>query len=204
MNKSLQGILSQQAIIVKQEVELSNILVGIDNSNKYALYAPGGQKLGQSAESSGGVGGFILRQILNNARSAEIKLFSNEGEELAHIRKPLKIFYPEIFAYVDGQVVGMAKRTSWFGRNYTIGVKGVPQFTISSSLFQWKNFRFEVKRGGVTVATIMKRYEGALKMMFTQADTFTIEFHDANLSLDERMALLATTFLIDYDCFEQR
>ena len=52
MNKSLQGILSQQAIIVKQEVELSNILVGIDSANKYALYAPGGQKLGQSVELS--------------------------------------------------------------------------------------------------------------------------------------------------------
>jgi len=50
----------------------------------------------------------------------------------------------------------------------------------------------------------MKRYEGALKMMFTQADTFTIEFIDDNLTLEERYTLLATTFLIDYDCFEQK
>ena len=59
-------------------------------------------------------------------------------------------------------------------------------------------------KNGVHVATIMKRYEGAMKMIFTQADTFTIEFIDNNLTLDERFTLLATTFLIDYDCFEQK
>ena len=40
-------------------------------------------------------------------------------------------------------------------------------------------------KNGVHVATIMKRYEGALKMMFPQADTFTVEFHDTSLSLEE-------------------
>ena len=204
MDQRLQDILNQQAIIVIQEVELTNVMIGIDSGNKYALYAPGGQKLGQSAEVSGGVGGFILRQVFNNARSAEVKLYGNDGTELAVMKKPFKLIFAEMSAVLQGQEIGRAKRTSWVGRKYSISVKGMPSFTISSSLFQWKNYRFEVMRGGVRVATIMKRYEGAMKMIFTQADTFTIEFHDANLSLEERFTLLATTFLIDYDCFEQR
>ena len=126
------------------------------------------------------------------------------GAEIAEMRKPFRFIFAEIAATIGGQEIGRAKRLSWIGRNYGISVMGVPTFTISSSLFQWKNFRFNVMKGGVHVATIMKRYEGALKMMFTQADTFTIEFHDSSLSLEERFTLLATTYLIDFDCFEQR
>ena len=203
MDQQLQNMLMQQAIVVHQEVELSGVLVGFDSANKYSLHAPNGQKLAQSAET-GGVGGFFLRQIFRNSRAADVKLFGMNGAEIAEMRKPFRFIFAEIAATIGGQEVGRAKRLSWIGRNYGISVMGVPTFTISSSLFQWKNFRFNVMKGGVHVATIMKRYEGALKMMFTQADTFTIEFHDSSLSLEERFTLLGTTYLIDFDCFEQR
>ena len=203
MDQQLQGILMQQAIVVHQKVELSNVLIGLDMANEYSLHAPNGQKLAQSAET-GGFGGFISRQLFNNARAANVKLFGMNGAEIAEMRKPFRFIFAEIAATIGGQEIGRAKRLSWFGRDYGISVMGVPTFTISSSLFQWRDFRFNVMKGGVHVATIMKRYEGALKMMFTQADTFTIEFHDSSLSLEERFTLLATTYLIDFDCFEQR
>lgn len=203
MDQQLQSMLMQQAIVVNQEVELSGVLIGFDSANKYSLHAPNGQKLAQSAETSG-VGGFFLRQIFRNSRAANVKVFGMNGAEIAEMRKPFRFIFAEIAATIGGQEVGRAKRLSWIGRNYGISVMGVPTFTISSSLFQWKNFRFNVMKGGVHVATIMKRYEGALKMMFTQADTFTIEFHDSSLSLEERFTLLGTTYLIDFDCFEQR
>ena len=203
MDQQLQNMLMQQAIVVHQEVELSGVLVGFDSANKYSLHAPNGQKLAQSAET-GGVGGFFLRQIFRNSRAANVKVFGMNGAEIAEMRKPFKFIFAEIAATIGGQEIGRAKRLSWIGRNYGISVMGVPTFTISSSLLQWKNFSFNVMKGGVHVATIMKRYEGAMKMMFTQADTFTIEFHDSSLSLEERFTLLATTYLIDFDCFEQR
>jgi|TARA_B100001741_G_scaffold313503_1_gene319998 hypothetical protein len=203
MDKQLQNMLMQQAIVVHQEVELSDVLVGFDSANKYSLHAPNGQKLAQSAET-GGVGGFFLRQIFRNSRAANVKVFGMNGAEIAEMRKPFKFIFAEMAATIGGQEIGRAKRLSWFGRDYGISVMGVPTFTISSSLLQWKNFRFNVMKGGVHVATIMKRYEGALKMIFTQADTFTIEFHDSSLSLEERFTLLGTTYLIDFDCFEQR
>ena len=203
MDQQLQNMLMQQAIVVHQEVELSGVLVGFDSANKYSLHAPNGQKLAQSAETCG-VGGFFLRQIFRNSRAADVKLFGMNGAEIAEMRKPFRFIFAEIAATIGGQEIGRAKRLSWFGRNYGISVMGVPTFTISSSLFQWRDFRFNVMKGGVHVATIMKRYEGALKMIFTQADTFTIEFHDSSLSLEERFTLLGTTYLIDFDCFEQR
>ena len=61
MDQKLKDMLMQQAIVVNQEVEMTNVLIGIDKGNKYSLHAPNGQKMGQSAEVSGGFGGFIFR-----------------------------------------------------------------------------------------------------------------------------------------------
>ena len=203
MDERLQNILMQQAIVLNQKVELTNALIGIDRGNKYSVHSPDGTKLGQAAEV-GGVGGFLLRQLFNNARSANVKVFDNEGAEIAEMKKPFKFIFSEMAATIGGMEVGRAKRTTWIGRNYTISVQGVPTFTISSSLFQWKNFKFDVMKGGVHIARIMKRYEGSLKMIFTQADTFTLEFIDSSLTLEERLTLFATTILIDFDVFEQK
>ncbi len=141
MDKQLQNMLMQQAIVVHQEVELTNVLIGFDKGNKYSLHAPNGQKLAQSAEV-GGVGGIIARQVFHNARAANVKVFGMNGIEIAEMRKPFRLIYSEITATIAGQEIGRAKRTSWIGRNYGISVKGVPTFRISSSLFQWRDFRF--------------------------------------------------------------
>ena len=118
--------------------------------------------MGQSAEVSGGVGGFIFRQLFNNMRSANVKIFANDGTELAEARKPFKFIFSEISAVLSGQEIGRASVFHGLGVIIQLA-SGVPTFTISSSLFQWKNFRFDVMKNGVHVATIMKRYEGALK-----------------------------------------
>ncbi len=203
MDAQLQNILMQQAIVIHQETEITNLLVGIDSPNRYSIHGADGNQIGHSVEVSGGVGGFLQRQLFQNSRACDVKLFGMNGMEIAELKKPFKFFFAEISANIAGQEIGRAKRTTAFNRNYSISVGGIDTFSITSSLFQWKNFKFEVFKNGVHVATIMKRYEGALKMIFTQADTFTIEFYDQSLTLEERYTLLATTYLIDYDCFEQ-
>ena len=204
MNPQLENILMRDAIIVQQEVELSNVLVGIDMGNRYSIHSTDGQKLGFSAEISGGVGGFLVRQFFNNARACTVQIFDPQGQEIGQARKPFKFIYSEMGAF-DGDIeIGRTRRRSWISRNYSISVGGVEKFAISSSLFQWKNITFDVTRDGVVVATIAKKFEGFLKMAFTQADNFSIQFHDENLTLEERYTLLTTLFLIDYDVFEQK
>ena len=93
MDQKLKDMLMQQAIVVNQELEMTNVLIGIDKGNKYSLHAPNGQKMGQSAEVSGGFGGFIFRQLFDNMRSANVKIFGNDGTELAEARKPFKFIF---------------------------------------------------------------------------------------------------------------
>ena len=45
MNPQLQHILMREAIIVQQEVELTNVLIGVDMGNRYAIYGTNGEKL---------------------------------------------------------------------------------------------------------------------------------------------------------------
>ena len=204
MNPQLQNILMQDAIIVQQAVELGSVLLGIDSANKYDLFGTNGQKLGSAAEIGGGAGGFLLRQIFNNARSCTIQIFDPQGQEIGQARKPFRFIFSEMSA-VDGDTeIGRAKRRSWITRNYTISVGGIETFAISSSLFQWMNIKFDITRNGVVVATIAKKFEGFLKMAFTQADNFSIQFHDQSLTLQERYTLFTTLFLIDFDVFEQK
>lgn len=203
--ESLQYMLSQDAIIVQQATELVNVIIGVDTSNKYDVFSPEGHKLGSVAEVSGGAGGFILRQILNNARSCNLQIFDPQGQQIGLFRKPLRFIFTEMSAEADAMEIGRAKRTSWIGRNYIISVgSGESLFTINSSLFQWRRIKFDVMRNGVLVASIRKKFEGYLRMAFTQADNFSIEFIDKSLTLEERYTLFATLFLIDFDVFEQK
>ena len=207
MTPQLQNMLMQDAIIVQQATEMSNVLLGIDTANKYDVFAPTGNKLGSVAEVGGGAGGFILRQLFNNARACKLQIFDIQGMEIGLINKPFKLIYSEMAAVASYQEtmgeVGRAKRMSFFNRNYSITIGGQHQFSIQSSLFQFRRFKFDVTRNGIVVASIVKKFEGFMKMAFTQADNFSIQFFDKNLTLEERYTLFATLFLIDYDVFEQ-
>ena len=161
--------------------------------------------MGLAAEVQGGVGGFLLRQIFNNARACTVQIYDPQGQEIGQARKPFKFIYSEMGAFDGDNEIGRTRRRTWIARNYTIAVNSDPlnPFAISSPLWQWKNIKFDITRNGVVVATIMKKFEGLMKMVFTQADNFSIQFHDESLTLEERYTLFATLFLIDYDVFEQ-
>ena len=105
---------------------------------------------------------------------------------------------------VEGNTaIGRSRRTAFIFRNYKIDVGGGDTFAISSSLLQFGRVEFDVTRNGAIVAKIAKKFEGFMKMAFTQADNFSIQFFDENLTLEERYTLFATLFLIDFDVFEQ-
>jgi hypothetical protein len=61
--------------------------------------------------------------------------------------------------------------------------------------------RFEAKnRTGQRLAVITKEWDGALKELFTDADTFLVDF--ATVSLIERALILSSALLIDLSFFE--
>ena len=205
MNEALENILSNETIIVKQDTEMANVLLSIDAANRYIIMDANGQNLGIAAEESSGVGGFLLRQLLNNNRPCNLHIYDNKGVQIATGKKPFRFIFTEMSATTDGVLIGRTRRRfNMAKRKYTIDVDGSSGFEIQSSLFQFGNIEFKVTRNNSVVAVISKKYEGLMKMAFTQADTFFITFKDKNLTLNERFTLLYTLFLIDFDVFEQK
>ena len=98
MDEELQDMLMQPAIVVNQQVELSNVLIWIDSGNKYSLHAPTGQQLGQSAEV-GGVGGFIMSDDFSSVDKNGNSIYK-AWEENKKINQDF-IFYSN---YSNGQV----------------------------------------------------------------------------------------------------
>ena len=90
MNPQLQQMLMQDAIIVQQAVEMGNVLLGIEGSNKYDVFGPTGHKSGSVVEVGGGAGGFILRQMFNNARACKLQIFDPQGQEIGLVDKPFR------------------------------------------------------------------------------------------------------------------
>ena len=205
MNEALENILSNETIIVKQDTEMANVLLSIDAANRYIIMDTNGQNLGIAAEESSGVGGFLLRQLLNNNRPCNLHIYDNKGVQIATGKKPFRFIFTEMSATTDGVLIGRTRRRfNMMKRKYTIDIDGSSGFEIQSSLFQWGKVDFKVTRNNSVVAVISKKYEGIMKMAFTQADTFSIVFKDKNLTLNERFTLLYTLFLIDFDVFEQK
>ncbi len=204
MNEQLENILSQDSIVVVQATEWKNIALGFDSANKYNVFDQNGQQLGMAAEEGGGAGGWLIRQFLNSRRPCKIHIYDTQGQEVATGKKPFRLFFSEMSAIVNEQILGRARRRfSILKRRYSIESK-TPPFDIESSIFQFGKYTFDITRNGAPVATITKHFEGVMKMAFTQADSFSITFKDSRLTLEERCVLLFTLFLIDFDVFEQR
>lgn len=208
MDSTLKHMLSRDSIIVKQDTELSNIILGFDAANRYIIFDPSGEVLGSAAEEGSGVGGWLVRQFLQSRRPCTLHIYNPQGQEIITGKKPFRFLFSEMSTVVDDQNIGTARRRfNILKRKYEIdvaGSSGPSGFNIESSIFQFGRHSFDVTKNGLVVAKITKKFEGMMKMAFTQADTFSITFHDKNLTLEERNVLLLTLFLIDYDVFEQR
>lgn len=205
MSAQLQHMLMRDAVIVRQEKEIANIIIGFDSANKYGLFGESGEPLGNALEEGGGFGGTILRQLFGNMRSVKLHVYDGQGQEIATGIKPFRFMFQEMTGTVAGQSFGRTRRRfKILKRKYTIEVGGVDTFEIQSSIFQLGSLTFDVTRNGQKVATISKKWKGLLTEMFTQADSFSIQFHEPAMTLQERVTLFFTLFLIDYDVFEQK
>ena len=75
--------------------------------------------------------------------------------------------------------------------------------SLEGSVFRPYTF---VARGaqGNEMGRITKQWGGIGREMFTDADTFRVEFNQSALGQDFRLLMLAAAFAIDLDFFEQK
>jgi uncharacterized protein YxjI len=193
-----------QGLAVVQRKELAELL-GYETRNKYELRTLAGEPLGFAAEQQKGVLGFLARQYLGHWRTFDILVFDTFRNFVFHARHPFRWFFQRLeIADATGRALGaLQRRWSWLSKRFDVEDERGNVLLVVSSPF-WRPWTFTFERNGNPVATIRKRWSGALKEMFTDADNFAVEFTPGPLSPVERRLLVAAALFVDLMFFEKK
>ncbi|XP_026804551.1 phospholipid scramblase 2 [Rhopalosiphum maidis] len=210
----LQYLSTINQLLVKQQVEVLEALLGFETNNKYTIKNSAGQKVFYAVEDND----CCTRNCYGPIRPFEMKILDNYKNEIIHLSRPLacdSFCFPcclqkiEVFS-PPGFLVGIVEQ-EWaiFSSKFTIRnaayekvlkIKG-PMCPYS---FCGGDVKFEIlsKDKTTVVGCISKQWSGILREAFTDVDFFGITFP---MDLDARMkaVMLGACFLIDFMFYEK-
>jgi len=194
-------------IFLRQKKDWSEIVFNLEARNAYEVFDAQRTPLGYVAEESGGIGTKIWRYFARTHRGFTVHVFDPARAPILKLWR--KFFFLFSSLYVEdagGRRLGEVQRR--FGvlyKRYDLhDESGVVFARIRSP--RWRLWTFPVLSGlaaDLEVATISKKWGGAVHEFFTEADTFLIEFKDASLSPNQRKIVFAAAISVDFDFFEE-
>lgn len=193
------------AIRVRQLKEWGEILTGWQTRNRYQVLGPDGAPFLLAGESDEGFGAWLLRGLLKNKRPFTIEVKTPAGDTMMRLVRPWRWFLSRLDVVgAGGEALGaIQQRFRVFSRRYDILSPGGSALASLEGPF-FRPWTFFVRRGGVDVGKIQKKWSGLGKELFTTADNFGVEFSPTLAEPEVRRLVLAATFLIDFVHFERR
>ncbi|XP_063105226.1 phospholipid scramblase 1 isoform X3 [Cavia porcellus] len=199
-------------ILVHQQIELLEVLVGFETNNKYEIKNSLGQRVYFAVEDND----CCTRNCCGPARPFTLKILDNLGREVVTMERPLRCsscFFPCCLQEIEiqappGVPIGYVSQ-KWH--------PCLPKFTVQNERREdvlkiigpcivcscCSDIDFEVKSldEQSVVGKISKQWSGFVREAFTDADNFGIQFP---LDLDVKMktVMLGACFLIDFMFFE--
>jgi len=197
-------LLSENQIVVQQQVESVELLTSFEGRNRYAFFNAGGQKLAHAEEDNTGVLGAVTRNLFSSARSFTMGISVLNTAEVIGVKRHFELIFSKIkVSDSQGPVGEVNQRFSLLNRKYDlVPYFGTRKLTIAGPLF--RPWTFNILANGRQVGSIKKKWSGILKEAFTKADTFEISIDDPGLSVAERKLIFAAAIAIDIDYFEKK
>ncbi|MFT4516168.1 MAG: hypothetical protein ACI89X_003034 [Planctomycetota bacterium] len=198
----LEAIVGERTrVMIRQQKEWGEILLGFESKNRFELTDDEGNRLGLAAEESAGFGAMFARNFLGKCRKATIHIYDEAGNRVGRGEKPFSWFFHRMEVYDGTKKIGAIQRKwSWVSRKFAIeNEAGTEVMQIFSPMFRFWTFKLLFQEQ--EVGRISKKWGGMLKEMFTDADVFGMEV-DETVPNELRSILLVATFLIDFTCFE--
>ncbi len=192
------------ALVLRQRKELAELL-GYESRNKYEVLDPHGTVLLYAAEQGKGIGAMFARQLFGHWRSYEIHVFDSARNVLLRAVHPFRWFFQRLEVFDgSGRFLGaLQQRWAFFSKRFDVeDASGRVLLQVSSPF--WRPWTFPFERAGQRVASVVKKWSGALTELFTDADSFRIEYEQPGLSPDERALLLCAGVFIDMQYFEAK
>lgn len=203
-------------IFVKQSFEVAE-LFGFETRNKYRILDESKNEIGFVAEQQKGIIGFFLRQFVGHWRSFEIHIYDRQRKPALKVAHPFRWYFTRLavsdISHADassganpgtGRAIGtIEKRFSIFTKRFDVhDAAGSLIFEIASPIFKFWTFKFvSMSRER---ARVTKKWTGLGAELFTDKDTFVVEYLDQALTQDERSLVLAASLYVDLTYFEQK
>ncbi len=194
----------RQELFVRQRREWVEIVVDWETKNQYAVLDPESREIGLIVEKAGGFWDALRRGFFRSHRALEAHVLDAAANAVLTLSRPFFFLFSDLaVSAADGLLLGRVRRR--FGLLYKrydlVDAQGVRFGRIASPL--WRLWTFPVVgEGGRSEATISKRWGGALREVFSDADTFRIEFGRGEWSDEQRAVIFAAAISIDFDFFE--
>ncbi|MCK6520728.1 hypothetical protein L6R49_04725 [Myxococcota bacterium] len=191
-------------VMIHQKKELLEMVTDFEGRNRYSLKDDNGAEIGYAAEESGGISGALLRSFMGRARAMTIHLYDTQRQKIGRVVKPFAFFFPTAEIYSGEEHIGGVEKlwTMFLPQVRVRDAQGQARFTLKRRFLRRE---FVVSdTSGRQVGLIAKKWGGALKEMFTDADSFGVEFSDPGLTENDRALLVASTFFIDCLFFDGR
>ncbi|KAJ1088411.1 hypothetical protein NDU88_001568 [Pleurodeles waltl] len=201
-------------ILVHQQVELLEVLIGFETNNKYEIKNALGQRVYFAAEEND----CCTRMFCGPARSFVITVIDNMGHEVMRLQRPYRCsscFFPCCLQELEvqappGTTVGYVIQ-NWHPclPKFTVqnekkeGVLKIIGPCIPCSCCGDVNFEVKSLDESQDVGRISKQWTGFIKEAFTDADNFGIQF-PMDLDVKIKAVLLGACFLMDFMFFEHK
>lgn len=204
---SLQDTLfSSPGLFLQQRQELLEAFTSFETANTYDIMSDQGYHVGHVVErDEGGFMSALWRSVLKSHRGFVADVIEPNGRPVLHLSRDAFFFFSDLHVTsAEGHRLGSIQRR--FGFMYK-------KFDLRDETGQifarvqsppWRLWKFPVidARSGQQVAEINKKWSGALREMFTDADSFWIDFGQQPWTPSQRAVLFATAVSIDFDFFE--
>ena len=198
----LSTLAGQRQMYVQQAFELAE-LFGFETRNKYRIRDENGRDLLYAAEQQKGLLGFLWRQAFGHWRSFEIHFFDNTRQPVMRGIHPFRWFFQCLELHSrDGRLIGTIERQfSILTKSFhVIDAQGRVVLEVSSPF--WRVWTFPFMRGAQEHARVAKKWSGLGSELFTDRDSFLVEYLEPGLTEDERALVLAAAIYIDLMYFE--
>jgi uncharacterized protein YxjI len=191
-------------VFVTQRFEMGE-LFGFETRNRYRIADAGGNPIGYAAEERTGALGFLARQFLGHWRTFDIHFYDDGRREVFHASHPFRFYFTRLDVFdAGGRLVGaIEKRFSLLSKRFHVtNARGATVMEVNSPL--WRIWTFPFVSKGRVVASVNKKWSGAMSELFTDRDDFQVEFRSRELGRDERWIVLAAAIYVDLTYFERK
>jgi uncharacterized protein YxjI len=200
----LPAVASTDSLVIRQRKELTEVFTSMETKNRYEISLPDGRTILYAQEQGEGTMAFLTRNFLNTARPFHIELSDDRGQDVMNLHRPWRWLFSRLDV-LDGkgaQLGAIQQRFAFFSKRFSVlDPSGAELAVLHGPML--RPWTFQVLVGDKEVGQITKQWSGALREMFTDADTFGVQY-GPRMNPQLRALTLAATFLIDFLYFEHK